>query len=75
MKQSNLLQIYTNSESTSQVAEKFPTERDLKTMWNVARQTLLGNKWTFEWYEQLWNTKFSSYITYFMHVVKWPSIF
>ena len=51
MKQSNLLQIYTNSESTSQVAEKFPTERDLKTMWNVARETLLGNKWTFEWYE------------------------
>ena len=48
MKQSNLLQIYTNSESTSQVPEKFPTERDLKTMWNVARETLLGNKWTFE---------------------------
>ena len=37
--QSNLLQIYTNSETISQVAEKFARE---------TRMTLLGNKWTFE---------------------------
>ena len=28
----------TQSESNSQVAENFPTERDLKAMWNVANE-------------------------------------
>ena len=41
----------TQSETVSQVAENFLTERDLKTIWNVAneiRKTLLGSKWKFE---------------------------
>ena len=41
----------TQSETISQVDENIPTERDLKTMWNVAneiRKTLLGNKWKVE---------------------------
>ena len=41
----------TQSENISQVTENFPTERDLKAMWNVAneiRKTLLGSKWKFE---------------------------
>ena len=40
----------TQSENISQVTENFPTERDLKAMWNVAneiRKTLLGSKWKF----------------------------
>ena len=41
----------TQSETISQVGDNIPTERDLKTMWNVAneiRKTLLGNKWKVE---------------------------
>ena len=50
-KAEQLIAYTTQSETISQVAENFPTERDLKTMWNVAseiRKTLLGNKWKFE---------------------------
>ena len=39
------------SETISQVGENVPTERHLKTMWNVAneiRKTVLGNKWKVE---------------------------
>ena len=50
-KAEQLIAYTTQSETISQVAENFPTERNLKTMWNVAseiRKTLLGNKWKFE---------------------------
>ena len=41
----------TTQSEISQVTENFPTDRDLKTIWNVAseiRKTLLGSKWKFE---------------------------